>query len=364
MVLRVRREQALGYRVGAVGLGEGAGVDLLALGVQDTPAGSAPLAFAIRGLSRPAEPDGLALAWTLRGAPHWHRAGDLRALSAALWPSSETDGLAKIAWERSRLSRTGMTIHEAVTTVAETMRKVVTGPTVKGAASAAVTARIPAALSHECRPCRSTHVFESLMRMAALPAGLRLDPDAAKVTLTPVDGWPGLPGEQVGAADLVLNYLRHLGPAAPAEVAGWLSTTRTVLRAVWPDGLVEVDLDGRRAWFPEADVETLRAATTPRVVRLLPPSDPFLQARDRTMLVPEAAARKTLWPALGAPGAVLVDGEIAGAWRARAAGKRRLRITVSPFGGVFPPDRAAISEQAAIVAQVRGIEEVSVEYDE
>ena len=82
------------------------------------------------------------------------------------------------------------------------------------------------------------------------------------------------------------------------------------------------------------------------------------------MLVPEAAARKTLWPALGAPGAVLVDGEIAGAWRARAAGKRRLRIAVSPFGGVFPPDRAAISEQAAIVAQVRGIEEVSVEYDE
>jgi Winged helix DNA-binding domain len=363
VVLRVTREQVLGYRVAALGLGDTGGravLDLLDLGVQDTPAGSARIVFAARRLE-PA--GGLTLAWTLRGAPHWHRAEDLRPLALALWPRSDADGLAKIAWERSRLSRTGMSIHEALQTTAEAMRAVIKGSTVKGAASAAVTARIPASLSHECRACRSTHVFESLMRMAALPAGMRLEPGASPATLAPIEGWPGIPAKHAGARNLILAYLRLLGPAGPAEVAGWLSTTRTELRPEWPDDLVEVDVDGRRAWIPEPDVPTLHAARRPSGVRLLPPSDPFLQARDRALLLPDPADRKLLWPVLGPPGAVLADGEIAGVWRTRAAGKR-LRIRVTLFGGLHPMDRAAVEEQAGLVASVRGAADVSVVYDE
>jgi winged helix DNA-binding protein len=386
MVVRVGREQVLGYRARVQGLtddgggdggaGSGGGGDggagrggglgvldraVLDIGVQDTPAGSGRLAFAVRGSDRL---DGLVLAWTVRGAPHWHRPDDLRPLASALWPRSEADGLAKIAWERSRLSATGMTVDEAIRTTAAALREVVTGPTVKGAVSAAVTARIPARLSHECRACRSTHVFESLLRIAALPAGMRLEPGESPATLVPIEDWPGPPAEQSGVSALVQAYLRLLGPAGPAEVAGWLSTTRTELRPAWPDGLVEVDVDGRKAWIAEPDADALRAAGKPRGVRLLPPSDPYLQARDRAMLVPDPAARKVLWPVLGPPGAVLVDGEIVGGWRTRAAGKRRLQINVTLFGGLAAEDRAAVEEQARVVADLRGVDEVSVGYDD
>lgn len=384
--MRVEREQVLGYRVAVHGLAAGAAVPpaasrpadaesaavargpvaatapaVLGLGVQDTPVGSARLAFAARGLELG---NGLSLAWTVRAAPHWHPASALWPLARALWPRSRADGLAKVGWERKRVLRSGIAVDDALTTVAEALRAVVTGPTVKGAVSAAVTARIPAELSHECQVCRSTHVFESLLRLAALAAGLRLVPDASPATLEPIEEWPGLPAEQSGAADLVRTYLRLLGPAGPAEAAAWLGTNPTEVRAVWPDDLVKVDVGGRTAWIPESEADALNAAAPARAVRLLPPSDPYLQARDRALLLPDAAARKVLWPALGAPGAVMVDGEIVGAWRARAAGKRKLRMRVTVFAGLSPHHRAAVAERAEGVARVRGMAEVSVDYDD
>jgi Winged helix DNA-binding domain len=359
MVLRVSREQVLGYRVAAHGLRRDGSDGVLALGVQDTPPGSARLALTARGLTWPA--NGHVLAWTLRGAPHLHRAADLRPFALALWPRSEADGLAKIAWERSRLRATGMSIHEALTTAAHAMRATVEHPTTKGAASAAVTARIPAALSRWCQPCRSTHIFESLFRMAALPAGLRLEPDVMPATLVPLADWPGPPTEQTGVSWLITTYLRLLGPATIAEVASWLCTTRSELRSAWPDDLVEVDVDGRTAWLPQPDVDALRSACRPGLVRLLAPSDPYLQARDRTWLVPDSAARKTIWAALGSPGALLVNGELAGVWRPKATGKR-LQLTVTPFGGLHPEDRATIEAEAQRIATVRDIPQVTVHY--
>jgi Winged helix DNA-binding domain len=362
MTLRVGREQVLAYRLGATGLwatGSGDGAGTLDLGVQDTPGGSARIALAIRGWGWPA---GAVLAWTFRGAPHVHRAGDLRPLALALWPRSEADGLAKISWERSRLQRTGMSIREALAVTAGAMRTEITEPTVKGVASAAVTGRLPPQLAHECRACRSTHVYESLFRMAALPAGIRLEPGASPATLVPVDDWPGVPDKQAGVESLVRTYLRLLGPAGLVEAARWLSTTRAELRPSWPDDLIEVSVEGQPAWIPEEQLDALRAATMPRVVRLLPPSDPYLQARDRDLLLPDRVAQKALWPALGPPGAVLVNGEIVGTWRTRAAGRRSLRVNVTPFGALFPDDRMAVDDQARIVAEVRGIAEVSVQY--
>lgn len=92
-------------------------------------------------------------------------------------------------------------------------------------------------------------------------------------------------------------------------------------------------------------------------MRLLPPSDPLLQGRDRDLLVPDRAHQKALWRALQSPGALLVNGEITGTWRAKLAGKRRLDVEVRPFSSLAPADRAKIGEQAQRVAAVRGVAE-------
>ena len=79
------------------------------------------------------------------------------------------------------------------------------------------------------------------------------------------------------------------------------------------------------------------------VVRLLGPYDLLVQGKDRDLLVPEAAHRKQLWPALGRPGPLLADGEIVGCWRPRAKGaKLDLEVELwQPRGGDQEGDRRA-----------------------
>lgn len=115
------------------------------------------------------------------------------------------------------------------------------------------------------------------MRLAALPAGLRLEAGTSPPVLVPIDGWPGVPGRHEGGGALVHAYLRVHGPATPRDAAAYLQTTRRVVKTGWPQGLVEVRIDGvgarpRRAWLPEDLLDGLLTAPLPDLVRLLPRS--------------------------------------------------------------------------------------------
>ncbi|HEY6201761.1 MAG TPA: crosslink repair DNA glycosylase YcaQ family protein [Candidatus Limnocylindria bacterium] len=72
------------------------------------------------------------------------------------------------------------------------------------------------------------------------------------------------------------------------------------------------------SWILTSDEPTLRAAARPPAsARLLPSGDTYylLQGRDRQLLVPRTSSRRALWTPRVWPGAVLVEGEIAGTWR-------------------------------------------------
>ncbi|HEX6423664.1 MAG TPA: crosslink repair DNA glycosylase YcaQ family protein [Acidimicrobiales bacterium] len=369
----VTRSQVLANRVVAQGLDRsGAAPDDLAgtdLGWLDSPAGSAAQALAAR-LPTPAAvevPGDWPLVWGLRGAPHRHRPGDLRALARAAWPVDDADAAARLGGAAPQLAAAGLAPLDALRATAEALADVVAGPTVKGDASTALTRAAPEACSAWCRSCGAVHVQDQLMRLAALPAGLRLEAGTSPPVLVPIDGWPGVPGRHEGGGALVDAYLRVHGPATPRDATVYLQTTQRVVKTGWPQGLVEVRVDGvgarpRRAWLPEDLLDGLLTAPPPDLVRLLPRSDPWLLSRDRELTVPDKARRKVLWPVLGAPGGVLVDGEIAGAWRTRAAGGR-LDITVTPFDRLPARVRAAVDGEAARVAAARAATAVRVRYE-
>ncbi|HEY0639045.1 MAG TPA: crosslink repair DNA glycosylase YcaQ family protein [Pseudonocardiaceae bacterium] len=371
--MRVTRAEVLAQRVVAQGLDRApGGLDrVLALGLQDTGGRSARLAAVARSADgadvlRDAVTDEAAerdvtLAWTTRGAPHAHRTADLPALIGAHWPLSDADALSRVGWQRQRVLAVGMGALTALSEVAHAMRGVVTGVTPKGEASAAVTAAVPDPLSAWCEPCGVRHVFESLFRLAALPAGLRLEPGRTPAHLAPIAGRPSVPERPEGTAELVRAYLRVLGPAGRGDVAAFLGTTQTELRRAWPDDLVEVDVDGRTTWITADRVDALEEAPPPRLVRLLPPSDPWLQARDRELLLDRPLHRR-LWTALHQPGAVLVDGELLGTWRATGSG-RSLRVTVNTWAGLTAANRDAVAEEAGHVAAVRGAEKSEVVFE-
>jgi hypothetical protein len=103
-------------------------------------------------------------------------------------------------------------------------------------------------------------------------------------------------------------------------------------------------VEGQPRWVLSADADELTSEVA-RTTRLLGPFDLFLQASDRAVLVADPARAKALWPALGRPGAILVDGEIAGLWRPRKSGKH-LRVQVELWASATAAVRSAITEQA------------------
>src|SRR5262245_37947953 len=121
--------------------------------------------------------------------------------------------------------------------------------------------------------------------------------------------------------ELARRYLRGFGPTTPTSFSRWAGITprggsnafETLKRS-----LTQVRTPIGAAWLLSADLDELRASPGPDApARLLPSGDTYYlsQDEDRTLLVPDARRRAELWTTRVWPGALLVDGEIAGTWR-------------------------------------------------
>ncbi len=250
----------------------------------------------------------------------------------------------------------GISNLEALDAVAATMRDLVTVPMVKGEVSRAVADRMDEPYLRFCRPCNAIHLYEMPFRLAALRAGLELQPGTSPPVMEPIRDFE--PATDVPARfDVVRAYLRLLGPATPKHVADYLDATLKDVKARWPDDAVELSFDGETRWVLAEDEDRLSAGPA-SATRLLGPFDLFLQAKDRGLLVGDAAHAKALWPVLGRPGGVLVDGEIVGTWRPRKSGAK-LGLNVELWG---EPSRPAIEEQAERLAAYRGLTLTSVDF--
>jgi hypothetical protein len=363
--VKVDREQIIAYRVAAQQLHrtgkQARGLAVLDIGVQDFAGEQARLAFDARLPSTPRTaifgPDtSLALVWSLRGAPHVHRRGELDELAGALYPLSEQDAAGRLNETGPSIKRAGIDALEQFAIAASAMRDAVRKPTAKGAVSTAVTKAIPAPMRRACRACKTSHISDSAMRAPFLAAGLELQPDTAPPVLLRRAG-ARVVRQPNGAAltAIVRSYLTLLGPATVSEAAGYLEARRADLEKYWPDDLVDVQFGRSTVFLPPECAAALASPPEAAVVRLLGAFDPYLQARDRKLIVPDMSVHKALWPVLGRPGAVFVDGEVAGTWRPKAAGKK-LTLDVRTFAPLPPDTWTELEQEAARVAAVRGLQ--------
>ncbi|WP_346764710.1 winged helix DNA-binding domain-containing protein [Rhodococcus sp. HNM0569] len=348
-----------------------AGCALLDLGIQNTGPDGARWALCQRGYAvTPSvqtddeegggteSDDGLALVWTLRGAPHYYRRRDLPAVAVATAPFSDADAAKRIFDANRPLKAAGITALDALRVVAREMRDIVRTPTVKGEVSAQLTARLPEPYLRFCRPCDAVHVYEQPFRLAALHAGLALRPGTSPPVLERIAGWdiePFASGVRDPRFDVIRGYLHFYGPSDPKTVAAYLDAPVRDVKAHWPADAQSVTVDGERRWMLADDIPLLLdSPETNNSVHLLGPFDPYLQLRDRGLLVPDAAHAKQLWPTLGRPGAITVDGEIVGVWRPRKAG-RTLTVEVTPWTTLRGAARDGVTEQAQRLAGFRGL---------
>jgi hypothetical protein len=384
----IDRRQVLAFRVHAQQLDRPSGrlVDtaILDIGVQDSGPDGGLWALAIRGVdTSTCSADNLVTAWTARGAPHRYRRGDIAQVAAALEPFSDADAGKRIFDASRPLKAAGIGNVAALDAVAGAMRSVVTRPMPKGEVSTRLTALMDPPYLRFCRARNATHLYEMPFRLAALRAGLELRPGTSPPVLQRIPRFRRV-ATRSDRHDLVRGYLRLLGPATPKHVAEYLDAPVKDVTAHWPADAVEVSVVGQRRWALAEDEDRLTAgpdtagpdtagpdtagpdgagpvgAGPGRVTRLLGPFDLFLQARDRPLLVDDAARAKALWPVLGRPGAILVDGDIAGLWRPRQAGAA-LRLQTQLWVRPTAPLRRAIAEQAERLAAFRGVSLAGVE---
>jgi hypothetical protein len=192
--VRLSRRQALAHRLRAQQLDRESGsvrvqdAAVLDLGVQDTGPDGALWALALRGVVDP-PPDDLVLVWSLRGAPHLYRRAGLPSVARAVQPWSDADAGKRIFDASKPLKAAGIGNLDALDQVAAALRAVVQRPMVKGDVSGALNARLPEPYLRFCRPCDAVHVFEQPFRLAALRAGLELEPGTSPPVLRPVEGF-------------------------------------------------------------------------------------------------------------------------------------------------------------------------------
>jgi hypothetical protein len=148
--------------------------------------------------------------------------------------------------------------------------------------------------------------------------------------------------------ELARRYLHVLGPSTPASFATWAGVSAKGADGAFEaiaGALVPVRTPIGDAWMLARDEETLRApAAPPAAARLLPSGDAYylLQGRDRELLVPNAKRRAELWTSRVWPGAVLIEGEVAGTWR-----RSQHVVRVGAWRRLTAAEREAIEEEAA-----------------
>jgi hypothetical protein len=148
--------------------------------------------------------------------------------------------------------------------------------------------------------------------------------------------------------ELARRYLHSYGPTTPESFGQWAGIgPRPALAAfaALTESLTPVRTPVGDAWILSSDEGAARARPGPAApARLLPSGDAFflLQGADRELLVPDADLRRELWTSRVWPGALLVDGEIAGTWRRAGAA-----LTVQLWRPLSDAERDAVEAEAA-----------------
>jgi hypothetical protein len=77
--------------------------------------------------------------------------------------------------------------------------------------------------------------------------------------------------------------------------------------------------------------------------------------------VEDSGRAKALWPVLGRPGAVLVDGEIVGTWRPRKSGAK-FTVAVELWTAETAKRRRDVADQAEQLAAFRQVQLTGVDF--
>lgn len=118
--------------------------------------------------------------------------------------------------------------------------------------------------------------------------------------------------------DLARRFLHHLGPTTTKGLQWWTGASSddatATMKTLAPE-LSTVEVADEEVLMLTSDVDSALEAPAPEGLLLLPPDDVYISRLCGPLLVPDPARYGQLFPRAPLPGAIIVDGEVAGTWR-------------------------------------------------
>ena len=192
---------------------------------------------------------------------------------------------------------------------------------------------------------RALGVHPNELRYGAPTGRILIDWDGARQPTIRTVPSPEMTPEEA-RLELARRFLHVFGTGTPTSFSDWAGVKPPAAQAAF-DGLerslVPVRTPVGDTWILGTDEASLRAPSPPAAgVRLLPSGDTFylLQGADRALLVEDSAQRAMLWTTRVWPGAVFVDGEVAGTWRRADA-----VVTIQPWRRLADSARDAVQAE-------------------
>jgi hypothetical protein len=146
--------------------------------------------------------------------------------------------------------------------------------------------------------------------------------------------------------ELARRFLHVIGPGSARSFGDWAGIrpprARSIMESIAAE-VVPVRTTAGEAFVLGSDEPSFRRGVAGKPgIRLLPSGDAFwlLWGRDRELVVPDAKRRAELWTSRVWPGALLVDGEIAGTWRRAGA-----ELSITAWGALSTTQRDAIEAE-------------------
>ena len=188
----------------------------------------------------------------------------------------------------------------------------------------------------------------NMLRYAAPTGTVLLRWDGARQPVV----WSGAPHNMEprdARLELARRYLHIFGPSTVASFARWAGIGKPEARAAF-DGLARelapADTPVSDAWILAEDEAAFRQSSSKPAApaRLLPSGDAYylLWGADREILVTDTKRRVALWTTRVWPGALLVNGEIAGVWRRSAT-----EVSINAWRRLSPAEWEAVEAEAA-----------------
>ena len=346
-------------------------------GIQETPLGTAALAFHARvdgfsteKLEKALSQDRSLLAlWSLRGAPHVVPAANLDVFTTGALPrDGESLRQTLGGWARA-LDTAGLDPFQLIDRLVDAAKKLLDGRTMDvNELRDRLYARVRSLHNIERPDSARDDMPEPLFRAIGTKAAVCIvSGRGTDSVMARIDQWlkplPKPVDRDTSRAELARRFMHCYGPATAKHFAEW--TQRSLADAKQALGLIdgeltEVRMADKKTLLLAGDEQALDSPPEAEGVRLLPVQDPYLQQRDRSTLVPDQTARRRLWQAVRGPGALLLDGAVTGTWRSRVKGDR-WEIELEPFGRLSATVRDAISDEAEVMAPFKDCSSAVVE---